>query len=234
MSDSVEGLKQRLVGAFVILVLAVIFLPMVFDKSQQTNSAKVVPIPPKPDFQSVTIKRPTKPELDRLEVDPADNKVKPSSEHAAAKAKAALSATKTKPVPAAKSEASQPAKTAKKVVAAKSEPTKPVAVRPAPAKSSATKPSSAKPASSVKHLPAFKNVWMVQLGTFSNKANAYKLRDKLRKDGFGVHTKAVTLNGKRSVRVFAGPFVSKREAAKIKKKLDAKFKVKSVVRFFEA
>lgn len=231
MSDSVEGLKQRLVGAFVILTLAVIFLPMIFDKPQQATSAKVVPIPPKPDFQSVTIKSPSKPMLDRLEVDPVDNKVKPVSEHAKAKAVGAEKA-KRKPVAAAttaKSEASKPARSAKKVVAVKSSSAKSVAVKPASAKSSKSMP-----ASSVKHLPVFKNVWMVQLGTFSNKSNAYKLRDRLRKDGFGAHTKAVRLNGKSSVRVFAGPFVSKREAQKIKKKLDAKFKVKSVVRFFEA
>src|SRR5690606_14387363 len=43
----------------------------------------------------------------------------------------------------------------------------------------------------VRDLPVFRNVWMVQLGTFSNQQNAHALRDQLRKDGFDAHTKRV-------------------------------------------
>ncbi|WP_231872202.1 SPOR domain-containing protein, partial [Oleiphilus sp. HI0128] len=86
----------------------------------------------------------------------------------------------------------------------------------------------------VSHLPVFKNIWMVQLGTFSKTENAYKLRDKLRADGFDGHTKEVLLGGKKAIRVFTGPFVKKREAEKTKKKLDQKYKVDSRLIFFDA
>jgi len=211
MSDSIEGLKQRLVGAFVILTLAIIFLPMIFDKPHEGERGKVVPIPPKPDFQSVTITKPEKPRYEVLEVE----------DHGA-------------------SSAPQPTQR------------KPVAVQEAPTEASASAPveqvektvveaNSKEPdaernqqdSAEVKHLPVFKDVWMVQLGTFSNKENAYRLRDRMRKDGFDSHTKPLERNGKTSIRVFAGPFVSKLEAQKFKTRLDAKYRVQSLVLHFD-
>lgn len=216
MSDSVEGLKQRLVGAFVILTLAVIFLPMIFDKPHVIGNSKIVPIPPKPDFQSVTITKPEKPKYEVLKVDPADQKVKPvskiASENKAGASKPVPVASKT--VDASNTESEQKTDTVQKT--------------------EATAKPSTKSTSSVSQLPAFNNVWMVQLGTFSDKNNAYRLRDRLRKDGFDAHTKPISIKGKSSVRVFSGPYVSKREAQKLKKKLDAKYRVKSLVVFFDA
>ena len=86
----------------------------------------------------------------------------------------------------------------------------------------------------VSHLPIFKKAWMVQLGTFSNRKNAFRLRDKLRKDGFDGHTKEVKLKGKTAIRVFTGPFVNKLEATKTKQRLDKKYKVDSRLIFFDA
>lgn len=216
MSDSVEGLKQRLVGAFVILTLAVIFLPMIFDKPHVIGNSKIVPIPPKPDFQSVTITKPEKPKYEVLKVDPADRKVKPANKIASESKN-----NVRKPVPAA----SKTDDVSKAVSRKESDTVKSPEIN--------SKPSS-KSNSSVSQLPAFNNVWMVQLGTFSDKNNAYRLRDRLRKDGFDAHTKPISIKGKASVRVFSGPYVNKREAQKLKKKLDAKYRVKSLVVFFDA
>lgn len=220
MSDSVEGLKQRLVGAFVILTLAVIFLPMIFDKPHVIGQSKIVPIPPEPDFKTVTITQPTKPKYEVLEVDPADSKVKESSEIVKPERKpVAVTARPVASEPSKVVDAAEPAVTSSK-------PTQ----KNAPQPKTESKPKSS---SSVSQLPVFQNVWMVQLGTFSNKSNAYNLRDRMRRDGFGAHTKVIESKGKRSIRVFSGPYVSKREANKLKKKLDAKYRVKSLVVFFK-
>lgn len=199
MSDSIEGLKQRLVGAFVILTLAIIFLPMIFDKPHVIGHSKIVPIPPKPEFQTLTITKPDKPQFEVVEIEP-DSK---QSEQASA------------PVPAA-------------------EPVQKAANTQNPAKKAAVEKSAPTSKTAVSHMDAFKDVWMVQLGTFSNTENAYRLRDRLRNDGFDGHTREVLIKGKKSVRVFSGPFVNKREAEKTKRKLDAKYKVKSLVLFFDA
>ena len=202
MSDSIDGLKQRLVGAFVILTLAIIFLPMIFDKPHVVGNSKIVSVPPKTDFQTVVINKPKKPSFEVLDVDPSDNKIKIASRIKTAK-----------PVPVTKASsklASSPKTSVKKVAVKKAATPK------------------------VSHLPIFKNVWMVQLGTFGDSANAYRLRDKIRRDGFDGHTKKVNIKGKASVRVLSGPFVNKREAQKVKKKLDTKYKVNSLIVYFEA
>lgn len=205
MSDSIDGLKQRLVGAFVILTLAIIFLPMIFDKPHVIGNSKIVAVPPKPDFKTVTINQARKPQFEALVEDPADKKVK-------------LESKLNKPQVVAAVKTSSPAK---------------VTSKPSPEKvSKSVQKKYSTPA--VSTLPAFNNVWMVQLGTFGNSTNAYKLRDKLRQSGFDGHTRKVTIKGKSSIRVYSGPFVNKREAQKVKKKLDAKFNVESLVIFFEA
>lgn len=197
MSDSIDGLKQRLVGAFVILTLAIIFLPMIFDKPHVIGNSKIVPVPPRPDFQTVVVQKPEQPAFEVVEVEPESQVV-------------SLKAPNAKPVPVE----SSPARSG----------------NAAPDKGNgAEKPARTR----VSELEVFKNVWMVQLGTFSDADNAYRLRDRLRNDGFKSHTKPLDVKGKRAIRVFSGPFVSKLEAQKIKKKLDARYKVKSLVLFFD-
>jgi DedD protein len=211
MSDSVDSLKQRLVGAFVILSLAVIFLPMVFDKPHHEANSTIQMVPPKPKFETVVISKPQPIEIQPLEVDPVTGRVGEGNG----------SSTPNRSIVPAKevTSISAPSK-----ATGESNPAKDLGEE----KQSAAKVPSApedKP-------PVFNNVWMVQIGTFSNKENAYTLRDKVRASGISAHTKEVD-SGK-AVRVFAGPFVTKKEAARIKKKVDASYKVDSLVVFFDA
>lgn len=197
---SIDGLKQRLVGAFVILSLAVIFLPMIFDKPHHAVTSQIVELPPKPEFKPVVVQAAKKPQFEIVEVDPADQRVKSVDK---------ITQTKKSEAEPAASEKSQPSKTA------------PI-----------TQVKTGTP--KVADLPVFKNVWMVQLGTFSKAENAYKLRDRLRQDGFDGHTKKIRVKGKDAVRVFTGPFVNRQEAARIKKRVDEKYRVDSLLVFFDA
>lgn len=199
MSETVDGLKQRVVGAFVILSLGIIFLPMIFNEPHVDSAQVIEAVPPKPDFKTVIIEAPKRPSFDQLHVDPLDSKVKTKPTTTATREKTLKSPAKVQTIVAAQA-------------------------------TSKVKKRSSK----VSHLPIFKNVWMVQLGTFANQNNAYRLRDKLRREGFDGHTKNVKLNGKPVVRVFTGPFASKKEAKRIKSRLDDKFKVKSQLIFFDA
>jgi len=205
MSETVDGLKQRVVGAFVILSLGIIFLPMIFNEPHVDNAQIIEKIPPKPSFKTVIIEAPERPGFDKLYVDPSDSKVKkqPATEVIQGK----LPTDQKMPSSSSKRQTVVAVKSSKKV--------------------NKTSPK-------VSHLPIFKNVWMVQLGTFANQNNAFRLRDKLRREGFDGHTKNVKLNGKPVVRVFTGPFANKSEAKRIKSRLDVKFKVKSQLIFFDA
>lgn len=215
MSETVDGLKQRLVGAFVILSLAVIFLPMLFDKPHREGSAAVEQVPPKPMRETVVISRPSKPEYVKREIE---------SESAAAEQSKLPQLVPVPPKAEVAEQAKVPvtstAKDAASSEAVKAETAEVVAS--APVKSSAR----------TVDTKVYNNVWMVQLGTFSKKENAYALRDKLRSIGIEGHTKPIKSGT--AVRVFAGPYVTKKEALRIKRKLDAEFKVDSLVVFFEA
>ena len=233
MSETVDSLRQRLVGALVILSLAVIFLPMIFDKPHHDEGrATVVPVPPKPEFKTFEIAKPSKPVYRALQEDQASGKVKEGAKIIAVQPEQASvdqadkKVTKTDAKKAEQKPVVKKAVAAKKLVAKTSEKARDTS-KPVSVKRAVSKPK-------VSHLPVFKNVWMVQLGTFGNKTNAYRLRDKLRADGFDGHTKQVKLNGKPAVRVFTGPFVKKREAEKIKKRVDQKYKVDSRLIFFDA
>jgi DedD protein len=220
MSETVDTLKQRVVGAFVIISLAVIFLPMIFDEPRVTQSNIIMPVPPRPDFKVIEIEMPKAPQFEELVVDQETNKVIVKQEQFTSSA--GLTDENSK-------------ETAAKTSSRTDIQEQPVA------DSSASSDVTSAPAAkilnhspAVAHLPVFKNVWMVQLGTFSQRDNAFSLRDQLRKDGFDGHTKEVDLGGKPAIRVFTGPFVDKKEAEKIKLKVDKKYKLVSQVIFFDA
>ena len=216
MTDTVDTLKQRVVGAFVIISLAVIFLPMIFDEPHQQESNIIVPVPPRPSFQIKEIDKPVRPEFQRLEFNLETQKVVEEETN--------VSASK-------QNDADKNVPSTNETVVDNQEATK-INVKEEKRQSSEELREKSSP--SVSHLPIFKNVWMVQLGTFSQTENAYQLRDQLRRDGFDGHTKKVDLNGGNAIRVFTGPFVDKAEAEKIKLKLDKKYKVVSRVMFFDA
>tara|TARA_R110001592_G_C13021919_1_gene737625 strand:- start:184 stop:834 length:651 start_codon:yes stop_codon:yes gene_type:complete len=216
MTDTVDTLKQRVVGAFVIISLAVIFLPMIFDEPHLQQSNIIVPVPPRPAFQIKEIAKPARPEFQRLEFNLEAQKVTEEEIN----------------VSASDQDNFNEDIQVKDEVVDKKPDTSITSIKKEELKSA--EESSANNSPKVSHLPIFKNVWMVQLGTFSQTDNAYQLRDQLRKDGFDGHTKQVDLNGGNAIRVFTGPFVDKAEAEKIKIKLDKKYKVDSRVTFFDA
>lgn len=237
MSETVDSLKQRLVGALVILSLAVIFLPMIFDKPHHNEDrATVVPVPPKPEFKTFEIAKPVKPEYKVLELDGDSGKVREGLQIVPAKPEESVVAKIVNAEIVSAKEDVTSSENSQSVTKESGDVSKPKVKTPENT-NKVSKPVEVKRVASkpkVSHLPAFKNVWMVQLGTFGNKTNAYRLRDQLRADGFDGHTKQVKLNGKTAIRVFTGPFVKKREAEKIKKRVDQKYKVDSRLIKFDA
>lgn len=210
------GLKQRLVGALVILSLAIIFLPMIFDEPHHLPEVPPhIEVPPAPAAETVTINQPEKPEFEAMELDESDQRVKNVSEIV-------------------------PATDEGKTV----EPDPIESVTKAPESKQASSQQAASPTAAestkklsnpeVSNLPVFKSVWMIQLGTFSNEANAFALRDQMRKDGFDAHTKKVTIGTSNVIRVFSGPFVNRSEAERVKKKIDQRYKVNSNILFLDA
>lgn len=98
---------------------------------------------------------------------------------------------------------------------------------PAKLDSSASDQTSDQPASA---LPAHKaGGWAVQLGAFSHKADALKLRDKVRKAGFDGYVDDVDTGGKTLWRVRVGPEAQRDAAEKTLTELKSKLKLGGVV-----
>lgn len=214
MSEVQNGMKQRLVGALVIISLAVIFLPMLFDKPHKLPDQQIIPVPPKPGYQTVEISRAKKPEFKVIESQPAKIPAKSTSAPAS-------------------TESTHKKETVSKLNPAPVKSTSTAKKAQSPAETRLVETAKKSPTPKVSDLKIFKNIWMVQLGTFSNLENARKLRDRLRKDGMDGHAKEVKLNGKKAVRVYTGPFINKREALKAKRKVDKRYRLTSIVVFFE-
>lgn len=203
-----DGLKQRVIGALVLISLAVIFVPMLFDEPHTERSSRTIDIPEEPPFPEVQAPPEVEAEVPtyRLEEpgelasEPAASPDQPEPEPA-------------EPMPAAEEPAPAEPETVEPVQEA-------VAEEPAaPQGEPANEEISGSP----------EGAWVVQLGSFGNADNARRLRDKVREQGYDSHLEKVEQGDTVFTRVFAGPFVEKTAAEKAKRELDAEFGVNGLV-----
>lgn len=189
-------LKQRLVGAAVIVALAVIFIPIILQgpSDEWTPRSHDIPVPPAIEYRSGM-------DAPVAAGDPFDEPV-PLDQEAPADGEQALSlppATETvaeeQPEPAPVTRPAEPKP------APAPEPVKPVAVD-----------KTASPATTV---TAASGGWFVQVGSFSKKSNADGLRKKLDNAGFDAVVETGSGSGKSVYRVLVGPEGSREAAAKL-------------------
>lgn len=208
-----KGLKQRIVGALVLLALAVIFLPMLFSRQDEMRQVTVdAPAMPKtpamPEVKVQPTQVPTPQAADALP--PAEQ-----SEQAPP-AQAAL------PVPSA------PPAAPASVPKASPPPAAPVQRAPqAPAQVVA---SSAQPSAPAQHLDGDNLAvsWSIQLASLSSRARADELQKSLRSQGYNAYVRS--FDGMN--RVFVGPLVERAEADRLKEQLSKQQKLNGfVVRF---
>lgn len=77
------------------------------------------------------------------------------------------------------------------------------------------------------------DAWVVQVGSFTTKDAANKLRDELQGDNIKAYVRTTT-NGAGSIsRVYVGPKLDKAQALQIKEQMDKRLKVKSMVMKFQ-
>ncbi|MCR8921724.1 SPOR domain-containing protein [Dasania sp. GY-MA-18] len=86
-----SGVRQRLVGAFVLICLAAILWPVLFSKNVNPVLDRRSQIPPIPAFEKYEIKEPVKPvnvsEVMHYQAESADDNLKPSSKALAEQSK---------------------------------------------------------------------------------------------------------------------------------------------------
>ena len=235
-------LKQRLVGAIVLISLGIIFIPMLLTGTGGLTTGEMpTNIPPKPlyEIQAPAVLPLEQKNLPEPVLEPIPEAVAPSSDSrrnpvlgTPAPAEktmdtAALDA-KVKAEPEVKPE-SIPSTTI--------EPIKPEKVEQPTQKSTdkqATKPKPTTTAKveSTKPKQPIVSGWVVQLGSFSVERNAIKLRDKLRKKGHASFVEAYKRDGKTSYRVRVGPELTRELASELKAQLKKETKIDGLVMAF--
>jgi DedD protein len=195
-------LKQRLIGAVVLVALAVIFIPMFLEGPQE---------PVMPDMQAMPEQQ-VMPLEGKSQVFPETEKVLPLPPMSV------ITEPVAEPEPEHKSEP---------VVQTKSEPEpepKPKQIKPARPVVAKTKVDiekkkpepvkSSKSADKKIAIPVNNKLgsWIIQAGSFSNQENAFTLRDKLRKAGYPTQVERVVLDKGVSFRVRIGPYLDRDKA----------------------
>ncbi len=215
-------LKQRVIGALVLLALIIIFVPMLFNR--QDDARKVaVEAPPQPAAPSVPatevqpVQTPEAPPVVVVPDEPAKPLGKPQTPIAGTAGQAPTQNAPVSPAPAQ----SQPAAPVAKA------PATSAPVASAPAAPAATPAPAAKPDSRLgaANLP---NSWSVQLASLSSRPSADALQAKLRSQGYNAYVR--TADGMN--RVFVGPVIERSEADRLRDQLNKQNGVKGfVVRF---
>lgn len=72
--------------------------------------------------------------------------------------------------------------------------------------------------------------WVVQLASFADKNNAHQLVNRLRKSGFEAYLRTSHLHGRSINRVFVGPEIKKHDMQQINSRLNRKFHLHGVVK----
>ena len=199
-----RGLKQRIVGALVLIALAVIFLPMLFTREDESRQV-VVEAPPRPQapaMPSVEVQPTEVPELQPGEEDIAPEIVEEGSPAAAGQPSQPIGGLPATPPPAPSPPPSQP---------------QPPAAPPSPPP--------AEKRLDANNLP---QSWSVQLASLSNRARAEELQKTLRSQGYNAYIRS--FDGMN--RVFVGPVIQRAEADRLRDQLSKQQKLNGfVVRF---
>ncbi len=204
------ALKTRLLGAAVLVALAIIFVPMFFSSTthkvtgDQTVSLK---IPDQPDAQLQT---------KTLSVGPDS---------------ASANANDPDRVTTVNADAGKPASSPLDVAVAPSQPAPAASATAKPTQQSAplqiakvtpppTMPTAAVPAAPDAPGTAANGSYALNLGIYGEHANAEKLIAAVTKQGYSAHGESTVYNGKPATRVVVGPFADRAaaEAARLKLK----------------
>ncbi len=198
-----RGLLQRIVGALVLLALAVIFVPMLFNR-EDAGRQIVVDAPSMPEAPAAPVIEAQPVEVPEPEVEPFPEEFEIIEENAASQPEAPATPIKPAPAPA------EPA---------------PAPATPEPVTVEAPSAAPEEKRLDTANLPIS---WSVQLASLSSRENADKLQKTLRSQGYNAYIR--TADGMN--RVFVGPLVERAEANRLRDQLQRQQKLNGfVVRF---
>ena len=204
-------LKQRLVGALILVALGVVFWPIIFVEPGERSGMEHGRIPPPPVIDTTPIESPEQGELrgspewepegmvDEGLVDEGDTVVEEWTE-----------VTALEPTPPRDSE-----------------PTAAAQVEATPVEESRSRSvAPEKPALDSKGVPV---AWMLQVASVSSRSKAEELRDRLLAMQEKAYVKQLKVGDKEFYRVYIGPNFERAQLEKIQGGIDTRFGVKSMI-----
>jgi len=250
------SLKQRLLGGALLVAMAVIFLPMLFDGSAREKPVTLdMDVPPEPAYTFAPSSSPTPkaeseaiadvratPPAARLKPARVTGPDHPATDSPALQSPAAGSTQADMPDKPKRTEADRPlkAKPLEKTVARPVEKTvaneaatelaavEPPAELPPPASEPAPPPASAAAEPAGEDASAL-TAWAVQVGSFSEHDNAQTLRDQLRASGFAAFEEKVQSDGQQVFRVKVGPELDRARAEALRGRLQNQEDLRGIV-----
>lgn len=243
MSIVDDGVKQRIVGSFVLLALLVIFLPVFFDRERIAPVDRETQIPlspelatPEAEIQEIEMDL-TQPREDASQAKRPSQAKPPSQAQPAATSPKQRQQKETRATP-------PPVKTVAKAVEPKkvtARPAKPPATMPpdnsapvqkmfTPKEIQAQAEAYVKPSLDKDGVP---QSWVLQVGSFRFEGHAKQMRDDIVSMGYRAFVRGVdTANGKMT-RVYVGPKLDKSRLLEAQKAVEQKYKLKSILVKFE-
>ncbi|UZJ61957.1 SPOR domain-containing protein [Pseudomonas sp. KU26590] len=225
-----KAYKQRMVGALVLIAIAVIFLPMLFSRQDEARRVQVdAPAAPQaPATAQIKVEPVSVPEQQPLPQEPV-----PTDDELAQPAQPAHAAQPVQQRTSQQPPAMPIAPAPSRPVAAASKPvqTAPAKPAPAPTPAPAQAPASVASAADTSRVDAngLSVTWAVQLASLSNRANADNLQKTLRTQGYNAYIR--TSDGVN--RVFVGPVIERVEADRLRDTLEKQQKIKGIVVRFQ-
>ena len=197
-----DVLKQRLVGALILVALGVVFWPIIFVEPGERPGVEQVRIPPRPQVDTTPIEPPERAGLrpsEALQAPPTVPAEGPDGDIA-----------ETTAAPAADEETGSPA----------------VAPEPAPPIARTRTSPPEKPELDSDGVPI---AWILQVASVSSDSKAEELRQQLQALDHKAYVKKVTREGRSLYRVYVGPKFERARLETIQADIDARFGVKSMV-----
>lgn len=208
-------LKQRLVGALILVALGVIFWPIIFVDPQSDGSIEDLRIPPRPQVDTTPIAAP----------DPTELRASPSLEGALAEEEEAAEVGDVMPWTESTADAAAGVELADAGgPGPETEETEPAAP-PGPGETRDEAP--VQPQLDGQGVPI---AWMLQVASVSSQDKAEALRQRLEAMGEKAWVDPVNVGGRTMYRVNVGPKFERARLDTLRPQVDAEFGVKSLVR----
>ena len=193
-------LKQRLVGALILIALGVVFWPIIFVEQGVKPLGAAAQIPARPSVDTTPIERP-------------DISAVRQSPEIEANRELELAELPQEEAPELVEKASVPVAIPKETKKAAPQPTR-----------SEAPP---KPAIDADGIPI---AWILQVASVSSKEKAEALRSRLVDMGYQAYVKKIKTENSVLLRVYVGPKVERARLESMQKRIDAEFKVQSMIR----